>query len=478
MGKMSLKSNAILNTVKTVVGLIFPLITFPYISRVLQVESIGIYNFSSSVISYFLLIAGLGVAVYGVREGARYRDDKEKISGFISEVFTINMWSTIFSYICLIITVVCVSKLHEYSLAIGILSLEIFFTTIGVSWVCNIFEDFLFITIQSISVQVISLLLTLLFVKSPDDIYIYIAIVAFSKMISGIVSFVYVQAKCCHFRWLISCDLRKHIKPIMIIFSTSIAMTVYVSSDMTMLGFMTNDYQVGLYSTAVKIYTIVKNILAAALVVLVPRFSIFFENKDEKANTLFTNAFNAMVVIVFPAVAGLALTSQDVVRLIGGEKYLGGVASLQLLCLAIAFSLFATLYTQCILIPLKKEKMVFIATLISAIVNFSLNFVFIPWLGINGAAITTIIAEVLVCAIAVICSRGCVKLGKCIRNFVSVVVGCVLFVLAGIFIKNSISIYYIRLPVTVILSCIIYLLVLIVTKNEFLYSVLSRMKRK
>ena len=478
MGKMSLKSNAILNTVKTVVGLIFPLITFPYISRILQVESIGVYNFSSSIISYFLLIAGLGVAVYGVREGSRYREDKEKISRFVSEVFTINMWSTIFSYICLLITVFCVSKLHDYSLAIGILSLEIFFTTIGVSWVCNIFEDFLFITIQSISVQVISLLLTLIFVKNPNDIYIYIAIVAFSKIISGIVSFLYVQAKCCRFKWVISCDLKKHIKPIMIIFSTSIAMTVYVSSDMTMLGFMTNDYQVGLYSTAVKIYTIVKNVLAAALVVLVPRFSIFFENKDEKANDLFTNAFNSMVVIVFPAVVGLALTSKDVVRLIGGEKYLGGVESLQLLCLAIAFSLFATLYTQCILIPLKKEKLVFIATLLSAIVNFSLNLVFIPWLGINGAAITTIIAEILVCMIAVICSKNYIKLGKCSKNFISVTIGCVLFFLVGMCIKNSITIYYIRLPVTVAVSCIIYLIVLILTKNEFLYSALNKMKRK
>ena len=181
MGNRSLKTNAILNTLKTALSVVFPLITFPYISRVLQVEAVGIYNFSASIVSYFVLIGGLGVATYAVREGAQYRDDKEKIGKFVSEVFTINMMSTLISYFLLVLSIIIISKLHNYALAIVILSAEIFFTTLGVSWVCNIFEDFLFIAIQSIAVQSVSLLLTLILVKSPDDIYKYIAIIAFSK---------------------------------------------------------------------------------------------------------------------------------------------------------------------------------------------------------------------------------------------------------------------------------------------------------
>ena len=181
MKQKSLKMNAILNTVKTVLGILFPLITFPYVFRVLQVNGIGVYTFSNSIVSYFLLFAGLGVATYAIREGTQYREDKEQISEFVSEVYSINIWSTICSYVCLAITVLVVNKLHDYSLAIAILALEIFFTTLGASWVCNIFEDFFYIAIQSILIHSISLVLTFILVKDTSDLYIYIAHPLFCK---------------------------------------------------------------------------------------------------------------------------------------------------------------------------------------------------------------------------------------------------------------------------------------------------------
>ncbi|MHB8129188.1 MAG: flippase [Mobilitalea sp.] len=479
MAKTSLKSNAVLNTVKTVLGIVFPLITFPYISRVLQVEAIGVYNFSSSIISYFILLAGLGVTTYAIREGSQYREDRVKISRFVSEVFSINMLSTTISYICLVVALLSISKLTNYSFAISILSIEIFFSTLGVSWVCNIFEDFLFIAIQSFAVQAVSLVLTFLLVKNPDDIYKYIAIVAFSKSSLSVINFVYVQKKYCHFRWVLHCNLKKHIKPILVIFSTSVAMTIYVSCDITMLGFMTTDYQVGLYSTAVKIYTIIKSILAAALVVLVPRFSILLQKQHTKeASVLFTKIFNILVVLVLPAVTGLFITSKDVIHLVGREKYLDGTLSLQLLCFAIAFSLIATLYTQCVLIPKKKEKIVFQATGISAIVNFALNFIFIPWLGIDGAAITTIIAEMIVCFMSVYYSKNDIHLEDIKKNLFTVIIGCIVIILVGLLSYNFIDTYYIRLFVAIVVSSALYLSVLLISGNPVAKSLLDRYIKK
>lgn len=474
MVKRSLGINAILNTIKTTLSIIFPLITFPYVSRVLQVEAIGLYNFSNSIVSYFLLLAGLGVATYAVREGTQYRENKREISNFVSEVYSINMLSTVGSYIFLLATVIAVSKLHNYAIAIAILSVEIFFTTFGVSWVCNIFEDFLFIAVQSIAVQTISLILTLLLIKNPSDIYRYIAIVAFSKAASFTINHFYVQKKYCRFHLKLKFDLRRHLKPILVIFSTSVAMTIYVSSDTTMLGFMTNDFQVGLYSTAVKIYTIVKNILAAILVVLVPRFSILLQNKEAtEANRLFSKVFNTLIVLVFPAVVGLLITSEDVIHLIGGETYLGGTLSLQLLCVAIAFSLIATLYTSCILIPQKKEKEVLYATTVSAIANVCLNFIFIPLLGISGAALTTVIAEAIVCALSFVYSKEDIHLRRVGNNFTSVCIGCILIALIGILLKKMISVYYLRLFITVGLSVIAYLSTLIMFKNPVIFDIFN-----
>lgn len=479
MKRKSLKVNAILNTIKTVLSIVFPLITFPYISRTIQVEAVGVYNFSSSIISYFVLIAGLGIANYAIREGTQYREDKKKIESFVSEVFTINMISTIISYFLLFLSVIIISKLHDYSLAIAILSAEIFFTTLGVSWVCNIYEDFLFIAIQSIAVQFVSLLLTFILVKSPEDIYKYIAIIAFSKSASNIINFFYIRKKYCHFSLVRNCNFKYHLKPILIIFSTSIAMTVYVSADTTMLGFMTDDIQVGLYGTAVKIYTIVKNVLAAVLVVLVPRFSIMLQNKNgDEADKLFSNVFNTLIILTFPSVIGLLVTSKDVILLLGGEKYIEGTGSLQLLCFAIAFSLIATLYTSCVLIPKKKEKIVFRATAISAIVNILLNFIFIPWLGINGAAITTIIAEVIVCVMSIVYSKSDIHLAGIKWNLISVSIGCVIIAIIGMLTNRFIDAFYIRLFVTVGASVIMYIVTLIGLRNTIVLDTLQKFTKR
>ena len=150
MQNKSLKLNAFLNTVRNVLNMIFPLITFPYVSRVLGANGLGIYNFSNSVISYFLLLAGLGISTYAVREGAKYRKSKENISFFASQIFSINVFSTIFSYIILFISLVIFPKLHMYAVCILIFSLQIAFTTIGTEWIYTIFEDYTYITVRSI----------------------------------------------------------------------------------------------------------------------------------------------------------------------------------------------------------------------------------------------------------------------------------------------------------------------------------------
>jgi len=476
----SLGINAILNTLKTTLGVVFPLITFPYVSRILQVEKIGVYNFSLSITSYFVLLAGLGISTYAIREGTQYRGNKENITRFVSEVFSINVWSTIISYILLALAIIFVQALHAYSLGIIILSTEIAFTTLGVSWVCNIFEDFFFIALQSIGVQVVSLILIFTLVKNPEDLYLYIAIVAFSKSASFVINFFYVRVKYCKFRFIVHCNLREHIKPILVIFSTTIAITIYVNSDVTMLGLMTNDYQVGLYSTSVKIYTIVKNILAAVLMVLIPRFSLLFQQgKGSEADALFSQIFNILFALLLPASVGLFVTSQDVVFLVGGINYLEGTIALKLLCIAIFFSLIAYLYTQCILIPKKKESIVLKATALSASVNVVLNFVFIPFLGINGAAVTTIIAEAIVCIVAVVYSKNDIHLRISFRDCSSTILGCIGIAAVSAFCRGFFAeTFALRLSVTIIGSVMVYFTILLVTKNSVVVNMTSKMRKK
>mgnify|MGYP003494952074 FL=1 len=148
--KISLSLNAFLNSLRSVLNLLFPLITFPYVARVLSVNGVGIYNFSNTYVSYFILIAGLGIATYAVREGAKYRDNEEKISQFASQIFTINIYSTIIAYVLLVGSLLIFKNLHNYISCILIFGLQIIFTTIGTEWIYIIYEDYLYITIRSI----------------------------------------------------------------------------------------------------------------------------------------------------------------------------------------------------------------------------------------------------------------------------------------------------------------------------------------
>ena len=322
MKKKSLGLNALLNGIRTVLNTLFPLITFPYISRVLSVENVGKYNFALSVIQYFLLIAALGISTYAVREGTKFRDDKKKFSIFANEIFTINIISTIIAYILLVFTVAAVPKFKDYAVIIAVFSIEILFTTIGTEWIYSIYEEYAYITIRSIIFKVISIILLFLLVKKPDDYIVYAGITVFANAGSNILNFIHAK-KYCSLKFDIGLALKRHLKPIMIIFASTVATTIYINSDTTMLGFMGTDFEVGIYSVSSKIYRIVKQMLAAILIVTIPRLSLLMGQKRiEEYKNILTQIFNVLVMLVFPSVTGLILLSKEVVLLISGKEYI------------------------------------------------------------------------------------------------------------------------------------------------------------
>lgn len=241
---------------------------------------------------------------------------------------------------------------------------------------------------------------------------------------------------------------------------------------------LTNDYQVGLYSTAAKIYTIIKNVLAAMLMVLIPRFSLLInKNNLSNANELFSKVFNTMSILLLPISVGLFMTSSDIILLVAGKNYLAGSEALKLLSVATIFSLFAYMYTQCILIPAKEENIVFKATLISAVANIILNLVLIPIFGMNAAAFTTIIAEFIVFYIAFKESNKIVKLEGIKRNLITVFWGCVIIIVVCAALDRLIQNAIIRLFASVFVSGILYGVTLILMRNEIVLELISRVKR-
>lgn len=362
MRQKSIKKNAFLSMIQSFVSMAFPLITFPYAARVLGVSGIGRYNFSYTFVNYFALIASLGINTYAVREGARLREDKKKLEEFASEVFSINVVSTILAYILLIVLTATVTKFRGYASVIMILSGKIICDTLGRNWLYALYEDYAFITIRSIISQIFSLVLLFLLVKGPGDIELYAFVSVSSTIISGILNLIFSCKYCgLQFSWKLE---KKHIVPILLIFSTTVSIIIYSNTDITILGFFGTDKHIGLYSSSVKVYNIIKQIIAASLTVSIPRFSYYLGNKMfAEYNHLYNKITNTLLTLVIPAIAGLMFLSQEIIVLACGEEFIEAWKSLSILSVSMFFNLMTYLLGYCVLIPHRKEKNFFLLQL-------------------------------------------------------------------------------------------------------------------
>ena len=189
----SLKLNMILNATRGIVSVLFPLITFPYVSRVLGIENIGRYNYSNSIISYFLLISGLGIGGYAIRDGSAFRRQRDKLNQFANEMFTINVISTVISYILLLATAFVFPGMKEYWLLLAILSIQIILKTIGIDWLYSIYEDYLYITLRGIAFQILSLIMLFCFVHTAEDLNVYALITVIANAGSSILNYIHAR---------------------------------------------------------------------------------------------------------------------------------------------------------------------------------------------------------------------------------------------------------------------------------------------
>lgn len=452
----SLVKNASLNVIKQICTLAFSLITFPYVSRVLGDVAYGRYSFATSIIEYLLIFSASAGGAYAIREGARIKNNNIKFSVFSSEIFSISCFFNVIAYIVLFFLIVFWSKLYSYRELLMILSLRLLATTIGVEWIFNIFEDFKNITIRQIAVQGLGLLLTLLLVHSNSDVNLYAIATVIAMSGANIINFI-VSRKYVKFTFTRSLNLKKHFKPIMMILFYSAMITVYSNSDIIMLGLMKNDSVVGAYSVSAKIYGIAKNIFIAALTVLLPRISSYLGNNElTKMKLIINKTLNILLIGLGPAIILLIFYAKPVILIVAGKDYLQGTASLQLLSVALLFAVVSSLLTTNIMIPNRQEDKITVIVAISAITNVVLNFCFIPMWGATAAALTTVIAELIVCVGALMFTRRYIEFRMIMVMFLKITMSCIAMIVILIFISNFKINSILELFIGSIISCVIY----------------------
>lgn len=453
----SLEKNAFYNGVKQFCTIIFPLISFMYCSRILGEEQLGKYSFGQSIIAYMLLISGLGIPNYAVREGARYRNNRNQITNFVNEVFSINIILTIIAYFILFVCVIGNTKIEQYKYVIVIQSLQIILTTLGTDWLNSIYEDFFYLMIRYIFTQIVCLIGLILFVKRPEDIYIYTFISVLANSGGNILNFFYLRKKGFRIRFTLKINIRQHLRSILILFFNSVASVIYLNSDITMIGLFLNDSEVGIYTVSSKIYTMVKTLINAVIMVTVPRFSTYVANKEfAEYKKKLSEIMNILILLIIPVTIGLFMEAENIITIIAGSSYIRGISIVKILCIAIIFAVFSCFFSYSILLPNKMEFEFMIATLVAAIVNILSNVVLIPQLGINGAAYTTLFAEMVVFALGYKYTKKITTLSINHINIVSSTIGGVVVGGGCIICKSLIKNPWLSLVLAIIISIILY----------------------
>lgn len=478
----SLKKNAVLNTIKTLCQVIFPIITIPYISRTLGTISYGKVNYTASIISYFALFAAFGINNYATREGARIRDDKRELERLASQLYTINLFTSLVSILVLLAVVFGVFNDSDNRVLLLVQGATIIFTALGADWINTIFEDYKYITIRYICVQIASLILLLVLVKSSTDFIVYATILTIANSGANIFNIFYIR-KYVHLRPRITSGLIRHLRPMLILVGYSFALTIYVNSDTTLLGIFRGDADVGIYSIAAKIYLVVKQVLNASIMVSVPRIASYLGKGDKNSyGKLLSSVFDFLVLVVLPSMVGLFMMSNEIILLAGGSEYVSASVPLRILSIALCFAVFGCYFSNCFLLPNKRDKEMFIATVAGCFVNIGINFFAIPKYSYIGAAITTLLAEIIVFSICLLKSRDIESLKVNMRNIVAVFVGCITIIIVCHVFKISVDNFVIRTIASILTSIIGYIAVITLLGNTialgYLSTIINKIKRQ
>lgn len=469
----SIKKNSILNIIKTISTILFPLITFPYVSRTLLPDNIGKVNFATTYVGYFALIASLGVSTYAIRECASKKKCKEELSDVASQIYSINIITTLLAYLILFLSFITVNKIEGYKLLILIYSVTIVSTTLGADWINSAMEDFKYITIRSIGFQFLSLLLLFLLVRNENDYYKYVIILVVSSAGASI-SNIFYRKKYCNIHFTFHIEWKRHMGPILALFAMTMAATIMNSTDITMLGFMKGDYEVGLYSTAHKVINIIAQFVQSIIYVLIPRLSFYFANADYvNINKLLRKLLSFNIMLGLPLVIGTIMMSSDIMYVVGGQEYIAATPLLSILIISFLFSLVGGSFLgNGILIPSKKEKYYMIVCCITAVVNIILNLILIPPLGAVGASIATAANGFLIFVLLLFKIDKRVKIDNISDVFLAPTIGTIL---VGIvcWLGYNINSIWIRIIFDCSLSILLYFCILRIFKYELLMDLLN-----
>lgn len=401
---MGVRKNFAYNLVLTFFNFLFPLITYPYVTRVLGVENIGICNFVDNLINYSLILANLGITVYGVREIARQSDDRERYTEVFSSLFFINciLSAVVIAVLCILTFFVPFFSPYKDYLLVGIG--KIVFNLFLIEWFFQGLQEFKFITMRSVIVRFLYVIAVLLFVRDEGDTFLFFILTCSSTVFGGILDWFYSR-KFVRFSFS-SIRLRKYFIPVAVFGIYMVLTAMYTNFNTVYLGFVSNDVQVGYFGVATKLHTVLMAIFTAFTTVMVPRVSYLLKQGEmQHLQDMTDRIFSAICAISLPLIILCLFYADEIVYLIAGDGYQGAIPAFRLIVFLLLVIAVEQIVISQFLLSSDSNRSVILVCSVGAVVGLGVNFLLTGRYGAVGSSISWGLSELAVLTAGLILVR-------------------------------------------------------------------------
>lgn len=466
MHKNNIVKNYIYNSFYQILIMVLPLITMPYISRVLGAEAIGMYGYTNSITQYFILFGCIGLNLYGQREIAYHQNNNFERSKSFWELFLIRVISiSLFT----IIFIVSLCRNDKYGFLFCIQILDIIASLVDISWFFQGMEDFKKIVVRNSCVKIIGVVLILCLVNSPDDLWIYALIYSATLFLGNLTMWLYMP------KYLIRISIRlckpfRHLKPALVLFVPQIATSIYTLLDKSMIGLLTgNDAEVAYYEQAQKIIKMALSLATSLGTVMLPRIAnMYSQGKLDEIRGYIYKSVQFVCALSFPICFGICIIANDFIPWFLGDGYGDVVYNTILMAPIIPIIGMSNVIGVQYFLPIGKQKEYTKSVAGGTLVNLILNFIFIPFFLSKGAVIASVIAEITVLIIQLLLVKKEIQFRKILKLIFKYAIAAIIMTVILIVIPFEwVESVILRIGLTVIIGGIVYIIMLVLLKESF-----------
>lgn len=473
---MNLLKNAIYNIIYQVFNVLIPIVTVPYISRVLGKEGVGAYSYTNSYAQYFITFGMLGISLYGSRRIAQRKQNKEKMSNDFWNIYLLQLICTLLATLIYIVIFVFINKNNVYLYLAQ--SINILVAIVDISWFFIGYEEMKKVVLRNLTAKVIGIILIFALVKNESDLILYTLILGGSMLVGQVLMWVSLKGKVCIKKPQIS-EIKKHFLPACSLFMTQLAAQLYVLLDKTMLGLITNNSQVGLYENSQKTIKIALTVATSIGVVMLPRMSsLYSQNKLEEFKKLMNKSFSFICLLAFPTYLGIASIADNFSPWFYGEGFSGIEILIKVGAIIIIPISISNVLGMQIMIPIGREKKFTISVLGGLAVNLIINAFLIKGYGAMGTTISSVVAEFTVTIIQFYYLKDVVDLKIVLNKCIKPLIASILMYITVISVSKIMNSNIINTIFLSVIGVIVYAIIILLLRHEAILDIKNIIKEK